>query len=97
MDEAGFDDPGGVAIGLLHGFRIAENGAGGATENAANGPGAIRMRQEELAFALLFRAIVPAAQQGEMIGKEREIWSQRGGLAEVGSQGGESAGGAIFR
>ena len=62
-----------VAVGLGHGFRVAEDGAGGAAQNPADGPCAVVVGKEDFADALLFGAIVPAAQQGEMVAQEGEI------------------------
>src|ERR1019366_7782976 len=76
--------------------------AGGAAEDAADGPGGIFAREEDFADALFFRAVAPAAQQREVVGEGGEVgWGgglsfERGdevGGAEFGAEGGSGCGG----
>jgi len=67
----------GVALGFGHRFGIADNHAGCASEDLSDGPGAfvasVFVGEEDLADALLLGAIVPAAEEGEVVAQEREI------------------------
>ena len=91
-----------VALGFGHGFGIAEGHACGSAQDAADGPGGIFAREEDFADALFFRAVVPAAQQREVVGEGGEVgWGaglsfERGdevGGAEFGAEGGSGCGG----
>src|SRR5258705_4955150 len=66
----GFDR---VALGFGHGFWFAEDHAGGTSQNFTDGPGAVFVRKEDFADALLLRTVIPAAQHGEAIAQHGEI------------------------
>ena len=75
MEDFGFDVFGGgfcrVALGFGHGLEIADDHAGCASEDLSDGPrafvAAVFVGEEDLADALLFGAVVPAAEKGEVI------------------------------
>ena len=62
-----------VALGFGHGFGVSDDHAGGATKDFADGPGAVFVGDEDFADALLLGAVVPAAQQGEVVAQKGEI------------------------
>ena len=69
---------GGVALGEVavcvgHRFGIAESGAGGGVEDAADGPLVVDVGEEDFAGALLFGAVIPAAEEREMVAEELEV------------------------
>jgi hypothetical protein len=45
----------------------AEDDAGGSVEDAADGPAMVWVGEEDFAGALLLRAVVPAAEEGERV------------------------------
>jgi hypothetical protein len=53
----------GVALGFGHGFGVADDHSGGASENFADGPCAVFIHKEDPADALLFGAVVRAAEE----------------------------------
>src|SRR5580698_7471458 len=61
---------GGFAVGVGHGFGVAEGHAGGSAEDFADGPGAVFVGEEDFAVALFFGAIIPAAQEREVVAEE---------------------------
>ena len=50
----------GVAINFGHGFWITDNHAGGTSQDFADGPCFVFVREEDLSDALLFWTVVPA-------------------------------------
>jgi hypothetical protein len=64
-------------LGFGGGFGVAEGDAGSGVEDAADGPGGFIgrafSREKHFAHALLLRAVVPAAKEGEMVGERGEI------------------------
>ena len=64
MQDLGLRGFGGLAVGFGHGLWFADDGAGGASENFADGPCAIVVGEEDFSDALLFGAVVPAAEEG---------------------------------
>ena len=66
-----------IATGFGRGFGVTEGDAGGGVEDAADGPsgfvGRVFSWEEDFAGALLFGAIVPAAEEGEVVGEGSEI------------------------
>jgi hypothetical protein len=51
----------------------AEDDAGCSVEDAADGPAAIGIREEDFAGALLFRAVIPAAEERERVAEFVEV------------------------
>ena len=82
----------GFAVGVGHGFGVANDHAGGASENFADRPCAVFVGDKEFADALLLGAIVPAAEQGEMIAQEGEV----GGFVRFFFECGDGVGCAVF-
>ena len=64
---------GGVALGFGHGFGVADDHACGASQDFADGPGAVFVGEEDFADALLLGTVVPAAEQGEVVAQKGEI------------------------
>ena len=66
-----------VALGFGDGLWVAERHAGGAVEDAADGPcsfvSAFCVGEEDFAGALLLRAVVPAAEKREVVGERGEV------------------------
>jgi hypothetical protein len=64
-------------MGFGRGFGVAEGDAGGGVEDAADGPGGFIRRvfswEEDFAGSLLLRAIVPAAEEREVVGECGEV------------------------
>ena len=83
-----------VALGVGHGFGVAQCGAGGAVEDAADGPccqisrSAIHVGEEDFAGALFLGAVVPAAEEREVVAQGGEIGRGRGLRFEGGDEGG---------
>ena len=77
MENLGFEglgcSGGGFAVCFGHGFGVAQGLAGGGAKDTPDGPGAVRVRKEELAMALLFLAVVPAAEERKMVGEAEEV------------------------
>ena len=98
VEGAGFElfcgGLGGVALDFGEEFGFAEDGAGGAAEDAADGPAAVVVGEEDFAGALLLWTVVPAAEEREMIAEEGEVVGVRDPLFECGeSMGGAGLGG----
>ena len=74
MEDFGFEffrgGFGGFAVGFGHGFGVAEGLARGSAEDLADGQGAIVVGEEDFADALFFGAIVPAAEEREVVAEE---------------------------
>ena len=74
MEDFGFEffrgGFGGFAVGLCHGFGVADDHAGGAAKDLADGPGVVFVGEEDFADALFFGAIVPAAEEREVVAEE---------------------------
>jgi len=66
-----------VALRFGHGFGIADDHAGCASEDLSDGPSgsvaSVFVGEEDLAYALLLGTVVPAAKEGEVVAEEREI------------------------
>jgi hypothetical protein len=62
-----------LRLGIGGGLRFAEGDAGCGVKEAADGPGRIFARQKDLTRALLLRAVVPAAEEREVIGEGGEV------------------------
>ena len=73
MEDFCFCGFGGFAVCFGHGFGVAEGHSGGSAEDAADRPFVSIVGEEDFSGALLFGAIVPAAEEGEMIAEESEV------------------------
>src|SRR5437868_6706797 len=66
-----------LAMRIGHGLRIAKRDPSSAIQDAAYRPGPIVFGEENLAGALLLRAVIPAPQKREMIAERTRIWARR--------------------
>jgi hypothetical protein len=92
VEDLGFCGFGGFAVGFGHRFGVADDHAGGAAEDFADGPGVVVVGEEDFADALFFGAVVPAAEEGEVVAEEGEVV----GLVGFFFEGFEGVGGAVF-
>lgn len=90
-----------IALGVGDRFGVAERHAGCSVQNTADGPnsfvaafcvGALEFREKDFAGALLFGAVVPAAEEGEMVAQRGQVGWGGGFLFE----GCDQVGGAEF-
>ena len=77
VDDLGLEDFCGFAVDGRDGCGWAQDDAGGSVEDAADGPRPIGIGEEDFAGALLFGAVVPAAEEGEVVA---ELGDVDGGL-----------------
>jgi hypothetical protein len=59
-----------LAVDCRGGGRWAEDDSCGTVEDAADGPGVVGIWEEDFALALLFGAVVPAAEEREVVAQE---------------------------